>query len=184
MNGIMPRIICGATYTFTKEKMKLLWSGDLKLHTVSVVDVASAVIFLLQKGVVGEIYNLSDQGDTTQGSVNAFLENIFGIETGYFGSILSNLASLKMTDAAQAANDNHVNPWSEMCLKANINFTPLTPYLDKELLYSNGVNVDGSKIEKLGFKYQKPKLTLEDVQEEIDYFVSLKIFPKVEKLQK
>ena len=185
VNGLMPRIICGATYTYTKEKMKFLWSGDLRLNTVHVSDVASSVLLLLQKGKNGEIYNLCDSCDSTQGSINTHLEQVFGIETGYFGSILSNLASLKLSDAAQTANDNHVNPWSEMCSKAEIHFTPLTPYLDKELLLNTPLFVNGNKIvDSLGFKYEHPKLTLEDIQQEIDYYVNLNVFPKVEKLSK
>eukprot|EP01080_Neovahlkampfia_damariscottae_P005434 gene5434-9247_t len=185
VNGLMPRIICGATYTHTKEKMKFLWSGDLRINTVHVSDVASATLLLLQKGINGETYNLCDSCDSTQGSINSLLEQVFGIETGYFGSILSNLASLKLSDAAQTANDNHVNPWSEMCQNAEIHFTPLTPYLDKELLLNTPLFVNGNKIvDSLGFKYEHPKLSVEDIQEEIQYYVDLNVFPKVEKLKK
>lgn len=40
--------------------------------------------------------------------------------------------------------------------QSGIENTPLTPYLDKELLYNNGLAVDGSKVEATGFSYAHP----------------------------
>jgi len=178
LNGLLPRIICAATYTYTKDKMKLLWTGDMRIHTVHVIDVVLAIIHLWKKGKTGDIYNLSDKSDTTQNSFNSFLEAIFGIEIGYFGSVLSNLASLKLSEAVKTANDNHMAPWSEMCKKANI-VTPLSPYLDKEILSNNPLSVDGSLIEETGFKYTVPIMKQEYILEEISYFENQKIFPKI-----
>lgn len=179
MNSLMPRIICAATYTSNNEKYKLLWTEDMKINTVHVDDVAAALIHLCQKGKVGEVYNLADKNDTTQGSFTAFLENIFGIEAGYWGSIMSNLASLKLQEAVDYANESHMGPWLEMLKAANINFTPISPYIDKELLSNNALSVDGSYIESTGFSYSKPTMKQEYLQEEIDYFVDQGIFPKV-----
>lgn len=66
-----------------------------------------------------------------------------------------------------------------MTKKANISFTPLSPYIDQELLYNNSLNVDGSAIEQTGFKYQHPKITTELVVSSIKYFEDLNLFPKV-----
>lgn len=184
MNGLMPRIICAATYTSNNEKYKLLWTEDMKINTVHVDDVAAALVHLCQKGKVGEVYNLADKNDTTQGSFTAFLENIFGIEAGYWGSIMSNLASLKLQEAVDYANESHMGPWLEMLKAANINFTPISPYIDKELLSNNSLSVDGSYIEQTGFSYSKPTMKQEYLQEEIDYFVEQGIFPKVAKGEK
>jgi len=179
MNGLMPRMICAATYIGGKEKLKLLWTEDMKINTVHVDDVAAGIVLLFQKGKIGEIYNLCDKNDTTQGIFNGFLEKIFGIETGYWGTILSNLAQLKLQDAVDTANENHMSPWLEMLKTANINFTPLSPYIDKELLQNIWLNIDGTAIEGLGFNYTKPKMKQEYLEEEIEYFVNQGIFPKV-----
>lgn len=184
MTGLLPRIICGATYTYTKGKMDMLWNADMKMNTVHVRDVAKATVLLCEKGKVGSVFNLCDKNDTTQGKFNAILEDIYGIKTGYFGTIMSQLASLNMDLAAKTANDNHMNPWSDMTLKAEIKFTPLSPFLDKELLYNNPCFIDGSAIESIGFKYTQPDLTKDLINEEIQYFVDQKIFPKVDKLEK
>jgi len=118
------------------------------------------------------------KNDTTQGNFNAHLEKIFGIETGYWGSILSSLAQLKLQDAVDTANENHMSPWLEMLKNANINFTPLSPYIDKELLQNIWLYIDGTSVESTGFTYSKPKMKQEYLEEEIDYFAAQGIFPK------
>lgn len=178
MNGLTPRIICAATYTVTKEKMKMLWSGDLTLNTVHVNDVCKATALLCEKGAVGSVYNLCDKSQTDQKKLNELMEQIFGIETGFFGSVISNLAKLKIKEAAETANENHMNPWGDMLKECAIKFTPLSPYIDVELLYNNGLSVDGSAIEGLGFKYDKPQITKDLLLEEITYFQQLNLFPK------
>ena len=57
------------------------------------------------------------------------------------------------------------SPWSEACTRDGINNTPLSPYLDQELLYNKHLRVDGSKIETTGFSYQQPRPTLELLRE-------------------
>merc|ERR1711977_218537 len=88
---------------------------------------------------------------------NKILEPIFGIKTGFFNSIMSNAAKLKLKMVTEEINDKHLKPWSDLCKDANILMTPLTPYIDQELLYSNALSIDGSAVESLGFSYKVPK---------------------------
>jgi nucleoside-diphosphate-sugar epimerase len=44
--------------------MKFLWAEDLKINTVHVRDVCSAIWHLCQKGNQGDIFNLADKTDT------------------------------------------------------------------------------------------------------------------------
>jgi len=177
--GVLPRIICAATYTVTKKKMEMLWTGDLRMNSVHAKDVVKAICLCLEKAKKGDIFNLADKEDLTQGKLNKFLEQMFGIKTGFHGTVLSNLAQLKMDDAVQTANEMHMEPWAELMKKEKIVNTPLSPYLDKELLYNNPLSIDGSKIESLGFKYDYPNVTLELLIEEVKYWEELKLFPKL-----
>ena len=86
---------------------------------------------------------------------------------------------LKLKDATEAVNDKHLKPWSDLCKAANILNTPLTPYLDPELLANNALCVDGTAIEGTGFTYDVPTLTVESVRELVDYFVQQNLFPQV-----
>lgn len=176
-DGLTPRLIVGAVYKQLGEKMKLLWSKDLKMSTVHVKDVARAVWFLCTNGQPGEVYNLADKNESTQGSISDLVCQIFQIEYDFFGSVISNMARLNMTGMVEDSNDKHLAPWSEACTRDSISNTPLSPYLDQELLYNNNLHIDGSKIEKLGFTYEHPKITVDSLKEVVDDYVTLGVFP-------
>ena len=76
-------------------------------------------------------------------------------------------------------NEKHLKPWSDVCKRHGITNSPLTPYLDQELLYNNSLSVDGAKIEQqCGFHYMYPEITELAVREVLDGFVEVQIFPK------
>lgn len=177
--GIAPRIICGAIYKHLDKKMKFLWSGDMKINTVHVHDVAKALFHLCTHGDDGAVYNLADKSNTDQELVNKYLANIFGIKTDFFGSVKSNMAkALGMDTVTSQVNDKHVAPWSKMTKEKGIEVTPLSPYLDKELLGNNALSVDGSAIEKTGFTYDVPEFSEDKLREWVAYYTALKLFPE------
>lgn len=189
LNGLMPRIVCAATYTYTKDKMKLLWGGDLRINTVHVEDVVRAIWHMcasedpaVKKN--GAVFNLVDKSDTSQESFNKILVELFGIDTGFFGTMISNVAKLKIQAAADTANENHMYPWGEMCKQSKVEHSPLSPYIDKELLYNTSLSVDGSSIEKTGFTYLHTEINSALVKQSIDYWKDMGLFPNYEKLQK
>eukprot|EP01120_Amphizonella_sp_Union-15-10_P001011 TRINITY_DN11076_c0_g1_i1.p1 TRINITY_DN11076_c0_g1~~TRINITY_DN11076_c0_g1_i1.p1 ORF type:complete len:362 (+),score=69.63 TRINITY_DN11076_c0_g1_i1:125-1210(+) len=175
--GLMPRIIAGRVYKHMGKKLKCLWDADLRMNTVHVRDCCKAIWHLCLKGEPGKIYNLADKNDTDQAKVNAILESMFGIQTGYHSKLKSNLAKMHLQDAQSIANDKHLPPWTHILTKAGIEVTPLSPYIAPELLYNTSLSVDGSLIEKTGFVYDYPKLTESLLREELDYAIQLKIFP-------
>jgi len=187
--GLTPRLIIGAVYRQLKEKMELLWTKDLKINTVHVADVARALWWVAatkdEKGgrsgpaTSPEVYNLADKGATDQGVVNQHIASIFGIETGFQGTLISQFAKLNLDSVTEDVNDKHLQPWSELCKAAGVASTPLTPYLDRELLKDNALSVDGGKIEKnLGFSYTVPEVTEQRLREVVDDFVAIGIWPK------
>jgi len=179
VTGITPRIICAAVYKHLGEPMEYLWNEELKYNTVHVTDVCGALWHLMNNGANGEVYNLADSGDTDQGKISKILDRTFAIKSSFMGSIKSKLAtSIAMKTVAETANEKHLKPWSDLCKSKGITNTPLTPYLDEELLYNNAYSVDGTKITKTGFSYKFSELTDASVKETIDYFIQLGYFPK------
>jgi len=179
ISGITPRIICAAVYKHLGETMEFLWDKDLRINTVHVKDVVAALVHLAQNGKAGDVYNLCDSNDSDQGSVNKLLEAIFKIKTDYMGFLKSKAATgLAMKTVAETANEKHLKPWSELCKSKSITNTPLTPYLDEELLYNNSYSIDGTAITKSGFAYKHPTMTEEALREVIAYFSALGFFPK------
>eukprot|EP00834_Sanchytrium_tribonematis_P000436 NODE_8_length_66115_cov_0.981823.p21 type:complete len:306 gc:universal NODE_8_length_66115_cov_0.981823:46431-47348(+) len=123
--GITPRLIIGKVYQHIKETMELLWTGDLAINTVHVTDVVRAILFTaryhMQKLAKGEIYNLADKSNSTQETINALLQNIFGIKTSFVGSVASQFAKLNLTTVVQDVNEKHMAPWSELLKKEDLN---------------------------------------------------------------
>jgi len=179
VSGISPRIITAAVYKHLKEKMKFLWSGGLAMTTVHVRDVCSALWVISQKASIGSTWNLADKNETNQEKINKHLEEIFTIKTGFLGTMISQAAKLALQTVTEEINDKHLKPWSDLCKANGIANTPLTPYIDQELLYNNSFSVDGSAVESLGFTYQHPLLTTDLLKEQIKYYVDQNLFPKV-----
>jgi len=103
---------------------------------------------------------------------------MFGINTGFQGNLVSNLAKLNFSAVTEVANEKHMEPWTAMCNESGITNTPLNPYLDKELLYNNALAVNGSKIEQTGFQYNHPEPTLELLRAMVQEYIDLGLFPK------
>ncbi|CAH0516470.1 unnamed protein product [Peronospora belbahrii] len=177
--GLMPRIVCAASYVKLEEKMKLLWDAEMRVNTVHVFDVCQALWHVTTAGDDGDIYNVVDKNDTDQGKINAVLEEIFHIKTGFIGKLVSNLARVRLADVVDDANEKHMQPWADLCAEHGITNTPLTPYIDKELLQHNHLYVDGSKIESTGFQYKYPTLKTKDVRIVLEEMVQQKIFPPI-----
>lgn len=175
--GLSPRLIIGAVYKQLGEKMKLPWTKDLKMSTVHVTDVCRAVWHLTSHGNSGDVFNLADKSNTTQGNIANLVCEMFGIQHDYFGTVLSNMGRLDMDSTVEDCNEKHLSPWSEACERDGIHTTPLSPYLDQELLYGNHLSIDGSKIEETGFEYNCPELTVEALREVLDDYVKAKLFP-------
>jgi len=83
-----------------------------------------------------------------------------------------------MRSITEEINEKHLKPWSDLCKNESINNTPLTPYLDQELLYNTPLSVDGSKIEGTGFTYDHPKVTEQLLREQVNYYIGQGLFPK------
>jgi nucleoside-diphosphate-sugar epimerase len=159
--------------------MTCLYSKDLRINTVHADDVAKALHFLCTNGDSGATFNLADHNDTDCGKINDLLEQIFGIKTAFLNSMKMAMASQMGSKWLVAfANDEHLKPFSDACKKYGINDTPLTPYLDEELIKDVAVAVDGSAIQKLGFTYDHPHLTADSLKEVMHDFIKKGAFPK------
>jgi len=177
--GIAPRIICGAVYKFLGEKQENLWTADLAMYTVHVHDVCKAIWLSGTELKSGSIFNLADKSNTNQGSVNKVLEELFQIKTGFYGTLMSKGAQVVgLKKIAETANEKHLKPWSDLCKKSGIPSTPLSPYIDPELIKNTPLAIDGTAIESTGFKYDHPELKKEHFEEIMNYYVDQGLFPK------
>lgn len=175
--GLMPRLIIGAIYKYLGEMMKLLWDKDMKMNTIHVVDLCRAIWHLCSHGKSGEVYNIVDKGNTTQGKISDLISDIFNINHDYLGTTFSALAKADMQSVLDDINDKHLTPWAEACAKSNIVNTPLNPYLDKEMFQHKHIHLDSSKLESTGFTYLMPEVTKEALLQILRDYVQMGIFP-------
>ncbi|GFN83291.1 Dtdp-glucose 4,6-dehydratase [Plakobranchus ocellatus] len=176
-NGLTPRIIIGSIYRYIRQKMQMLWTKDLHMSTVHVEDVVRALWHLCLHGSRGQVYNLADKGSTTQGLVSSLVSELFNINYDFLGSVMSNLARVRMSDVVDDINEKHMQPWSDACQRDGIVNTPLTPFIDQELLYNKHLNIDGTKIETTGFSYTHRHLELNSLRQILDDYIQLGLLP-------
>jgi hypothetical protein len=84
---------------------------------------------------------------------------------------------MNLESVTEDVNEKHMQPWSDLCKDDSITATPLTPYLDKELLKDNEMSINGQKIASFGFTYETPKMTTELLQQVIDDFRANRMWP-------
>jgi len=178
--SLMPRIMSAAVYQERREKMKFLWNAKVHVNCVHVLDVARAMWICATQAESGKLYNLSDKSQLNQGGFNDILTGLFDIQVGFVNKLMSMGAKKMMQAVADHSNDKHVPGWAALCQKHNILNTPLSPYMDMEILKKEHVHVDGSLIEQeLSFEYSHPKITVELVRESVQEFIDQGLFPPV-----
>lgn len=97
------------------------------------------------------VFNIVDKGNTNQGAVASIFADIFGIETGFQGTLINTFARLNLEHVVDDVNDETLDPWAELQEKAGIQASgssPLTPFMEKELLRDADLSLDGTLFEK------------------------------------
>ena len=89
-----------------------------------------------------------------QGHTAKLVHEVFGIETGFHGTLISAFARLNLDHVVDDVNDETLDPWAELQQAAGISqSTPLSPFMEKELLREADLCLDGTKFEQtVGFK--------------------------------
>ncbi|KAK4229019.1 hypothetical protein QBC38DRAFT_473481 [Podospora fimiseda] len=178
-------------YQALEEEMKWLWTKGLRQNTVHIDDVSRALWAVAgwYKGgkanwddaAMGKVptFNIVDKGVTTQGTMSEIIGQIFGIETGFQGTVISSFAKLNLDSVVDDVNDELLGPWADLLADAGITRPgPLTPFMEKELLKDTDLSMDGSRLENVvGFTYEKPAITKELVEEVIESYKQMKWWP-------
>lgn len=176
---LAPRIIIAGLYRSLNETMKLLWTSSMKINTVHISDVIGASWELTKyPKSENEIYNIVDDSESTQGSINDILSEIFNINTDYLGVLKSTITKVDVNGVIEEINDKHMLPWAEVCQLDNIENTPLTPYMDEEALFHKHLNLDNTKLKSIGYILRNPKLNVDNINEIINDFIEMGIFPR------
>lgn len=185
VHGLMPRLLCAASYIESGEKMQLLYSDDLRVHTLHVQDAVGCLWFLICSGAEREVYNVCDDNDTTQKKMNKILEEILPVKTECVGHQTTKIAlkAEKLGDLVEDANNDHGENFMKLCMKHKADpCGPLTPYLTVEDLNGRPNSVSNAKSKAIGYQYTVPGVTAEYVRHAIQYWQDVKgkcFFPDV-----
>jgi hypothetical protein len=178
-------------YQHLNGEMKWLWTKELRTNTVHIDDASRALWDIAAWYTGGKpqwdpahmgktpIFNVVDKGETNQGMIADIIGKIFEIETGFQGQLISTFARMNLDSVVDDVNDEVLGPWADLLADAGITRPgPLTPFMEKELLKDTDLSMDGSRLDKLlGFKYEKPVITKELVDEVIESYKSMKWWP-------
>ncbi|KAK4464141.1 hypothetical protein QBC42DRAFT_284702 [Cladorrhinum samala] len=178
-------------YKALESEMKWLWTKGLRQNTVHIDDVSRALWAVAgwytagkdkwDNGTMGKVptFNIVDKGVTTQGTMAEIIGEIFGIETGFQGTVISSFAKMNLDSVVDDVNDELLGPWADLLADAGITRPgPLTPFMEKELLKDTDLSMDGSRLEQVvGFTYEKPTITKELVEEVIESYKQMKWWP-------
>lgn len=168
-------------YQHLSEEMKWLWTKDLRVNTIHVDDACRALwdIATWSAGARANydgsamgpipIFNLVDEGRTSQGTMADIIGQIFGIQTGFQGTLVSTFARLNLDSVVDDVNEDVLQPWADLLAEAGITRPgPITPFMEKELLKDTDLSMDGSRLATVvGFKCKKPQITKELIEEVI-----------------
>lgn len=75
------------------------------------------------------------------------------------------VTQVDMGSVVEEGNDKHMGPWAEACTAGGVENTPLTPFMDQELLYNKNLYLDGSRLKGLGFACEVPLLNFQNLME-------------------
>lgn len=179
------------TYQHLEDEMKWLWTKDLRTNTAHIDDVTRALWDIAAWYDAGKakwdeasmgkvpIFNIVDEGATSQGTIATIIGDIFKIETGFQGQLISTFARLNLDSVVDDVNDELLGPWADLLADAGITRPgPLTPFMEKELLKDTDLSMDGTRLKTLlGFEYKKPTLTKELIEEVIESYKKMKWWP-------
>jgi nucleoside-diphosphate-sugar epimerase len=155
------------------KELKWLWTGDLRINVVHVSDVSRALWTAAEytaahPTTVGNplIYNIVDHSNFCQKDLSTLISQVFNIETGFQGQLISQIARLNLEGVVDDVNEETLQPWADMLQKKGITRPgPLTPFLEKELLKDTDLSLDGSRFEEeTGFRYDVEKPTETEIR--------------------
>lgn len=180
LEGYVSVTIVGAiVYKHQKEQMKVLWDDSKRIHTVHVHDVCRAIAFLISsKETKQNLYNLVDEGDTTQARYYSVLSKVVGVSIECVGSFKSHFASLMLDSVISKMNDRHLRTWFEILQQHKIPDSPLNVKVYREMCENTNLSVNGSLIRSEGFKIQHKWMSVQLLDDVVKSYIEEEYLPK------
>lgn len=113
-----------------------------------------------------------------QGTLSTIVNKVFGIPTGFQGTLVSSFARLNLDSVVDEINNDMLDPWAELQQKAGLTPGPIGPFVEKELLKDTDLSLNGALFEKeTGFKYRHETMTEEEVRKVVESYKRMGWWP-------
>lgn len=133
--------------------------------------------------VVVPVFNIVDEGDTTQGSLGAVLSRLYGINVEFQALSDERLSGMKLSEIVEDANLVHMEAWNEIIThsKPPVPNTPLSPYMPLSVVEEHAYAIDGERSRKiLGYQYRYPQLNEQAVHDFINWCRREGVWPETD----
>ncbi|KAL9095771.1 MAG: hypothetical protein Q9163_006498 [Psora crenata] len=193
--GFLARGLCLArVYQSLGQDMKWLWGKDLRVHTVHIDDVCTAAwaaaAWVADDGshpptgsttAADRAFNIADDGDTSQQTLADLIHDIFHIETGFQGSLISQFAKLNLDSVVNDVNEEILQPWADLLKQKGLDGgqgSPLSPFMEKELIKDCNLALNNAKAkQELAWHVHRPRLTADAIREVIASYEKMRWWP-------
>lgn len=187
--GFLARGLCLArVYQSQDREMKWLWGKDLRVNTVHVWDVCSAAWLAAgwcaknpHSSTPLRAFNIVDKGDTSQGTLATLFGSIFGIPTGFQGTLISSFARFNLDSVVDDVNEEILQPWADLLKEKGIkDGGPLSPFMEKELLKDSDLSLNAERARTLlgwGYGEGREALVEERVREVLESYEKMGWWP-------
>ena len=162
--GFLARGLCLArVYQSKNEDMKWLYRGGLRINTVHVHDVCSAAWEAakwaeqtppespeLSANAGGRVFNIVDNGDTSQQDMAQVIGAIFKIQTGFQNALINTFAKFNLDSVVDDVNEDVLQPWADLLAQKGVTRAgPIGPFMEKELLKDSDLCLNGNRARRV-----------------------------------
>ena len=96
------------------------------------------------------VFNIADDGDTDQGHLANVICELFGIKTGFQGTIVNAFARLHLDAVVDDVNEDVLQPWADLLAAKKITRAgPIGPFMEKELLKDSDLCLNTARAKRV-----------------------------------
>lgn len=142
------------------------------------------VVLATSGSVVVPVFNMVDEGDTTQARIAEVLSETYGINVEFAELSDEVFSGMTMSDIVEEANRVHLEAWREIVARSNppLSHAPLSPYMPRGfILEEYAYGVDGERAKKvLGYRHRYPRMNKQAIHDYINWCRREGIWPETD----